>query len=77
MQPKHQAFARHGLFHHIGMVAQLIADGRADEVSTVRIKTFLNQQIDLAQVDQSQIDGDFLALADLGPRFNLRYGCLH
>ena len=40
------------------MGRQLVADRRSDQVSAVGIKPFPHQQIDLSQVNHSQVDGD-------------------
>jgi hypothetical protein len=45
---------------------KLIADRRADQVGAIRVKAFFDQQIDLAEVDRPQVDGDFLGLAAFG-----------
>src|SRR5687767_4630255 len=50
------------------MRCKLIADGRADEVGPVGIKTFLHQQVDLPEVHHAQIDGD-LRFAGLRSQF--------
>ena len=44
---------------------ELPPDRGADEVGAVGVEPLVDQQIDLAQVDQPDVDGDFLALVDL------------
>jgi len=44
---------------------ELISDCRANEVGPIGIEPFLHEQIDLPQVDQSEIDGDFLGVRAL------------
>src|SRR5467141_2888551 len=41
---------------------ELGADGRADEIGAVGVEAFLDQQIDLPEVHQSQVDSDLLGL---------------
>src|SRR5262249_49393515 len=45
------------------MGRKLVADGRANEVRAVGIKAFLHQQIDMAEVNVTQVDGDLLGFA--------------
>ena len=49
---------------------ELISDCRTNEVRPIGIEPFLHEQIDLPQVDQSDIDGDLLGVRAL--RFGLR-----
>jgi hypothetical protein len=42
--------ARDGCLDRILMAVELIADGSPNEVSSVRVKTFLHKEIDLTQV---------------------------
>ena len=44
---------------------KLISDGRTNEVRPIGIEPFSYEQIDLPQVDQSEIDGDFLGVRAL------------
>jgi hypothetical protein len=46
-------------FHGGRPAVELAPDGRADEVGTVGVGTLVDQQIDLAQVDQPDVDGVF------------------
>src|SRR5262249_9423748 len=47
----------------LAMGRKLVADGRANEVRAVGIKAFLHQQIDMAEVDVTQVDGDLFGFA--------------
>src|SRR6185437_9443450 len=38
---------------------------RANQVGTVRVKAFFDQQVDLPEVDRTQVDGDFFGIAAL------------
>jgi hypothetical protein len=44
------------------MLAQLVADGCADQIATIGIKPLLHQQVDLAQIDGAEVDGDLFRL---------------
>lgn len=57
-----QSFASNRLFGRIGMPFKLIADRGSDEVGTICVKRFRNQQIDVAEVDISQVDRDLLGV---------------
>src|ERR1700674_1120728 len=70
LQTEHETLARNRLLDDIRVGAQLIADCCANQVCAVRVKPFLNQQIDLPEIDQSKVDGDFFGFADLGTNFS-------
>src|SRR4051794_28095887 len=59
------ALARHGLPDDVGMPLDLIADGGAYEVGAVGVEPLLHQQIDVAEIDIAEIDGDLLAVRHL------------
>ena len=50
-------------------VAELIADRGADEVGAVGVEALAHQQIDMAKIDVSEIDRDFLGLWRLFSQF--------
>jgi hypothetical protein len=52
------------------MRRQLIANGGSYQISAVRVEPLLHQQIDLSQVNQAQVDGDFFTFADLWLKFD-------
>src|SRR5580700_3602520 len=61
----------HCLVERLAPGGELGADRGADEVRTVGVEAFLDQQIDLSEVHQSQVDSDllgFLALTGVHPR---------
>src|SRR5262245_11170328 len=47
----------------LSMGRKLVADRRANEVSSVGIKALLHQQIDMAQVDVTEVDCDLFCFA--------------
>ena len=47
------------------MSGELVADRRPDEVGAIGIEALVHQQIDMAKVDESDVDRDFLSLARL------------
>ena len=47
---------------YLGVPFKLVANGGPDEVGPVGVKTFLNEKIDMAQVDKAQVDRDLLAV---------------
>jgi hypothetical protein len=59
----HHGFTRHSLAYFLAVHAQLVADGRTDEIRAAGIKTFIRQQIDLPQVHHTHIDRDFLGIS--------------
>ena len=56
---KVKAFAGRGLLDHVGVTFELIADRRSDEIGAIRVESVLYHQVDVAQVDIAEIDGDF------------------
>src|SRR5438876_11329638 len=50
------------LLDGIRVSCKLVADRRPDEVGATGIEALANQQIDMAEVDESDVDCDFLAL---------------
>jgi hypothetical protein len=69
--------ARHGLPDRVGMQRKLIAQRRSDEVGTVRVEAFLNQQVDLAEIDDADVDRQLLRLARPLPGFKCAVFALH
>ena len=57
-----------GLLDGLAMAVELVADGRADEVGAVGVESLPHQQVDMAEVDIAEIDGDLLAIAGFGPQ---------
>jgi hypothetical protein len=58
--------ARHRAVDRVRPAVELMPDRGADEVGAVSVEALVDEQIDLAQVDQTHVDGDLLALVDLG-----------
>lgn len=58
LNAKDERLAADRLAHGVAMRGQLIANGRSYQVCAVRIKPFLDQKINLAQVDITEIDRD-------------------
>jgi hypothetical protein len=48
------------------MKGKLVANRRSDQVGPVRIKAFLDQQIDLPEIDGTEVDRDFFRVAAFG-----------
>jgi hypothetical protein len=72
-----QGAARNGLLEHVGVLGQLIAHGRSNEVRPVRVEAFLNQEIHLAEVDDTHVDGHLLGLTGSWlPRLRHRHSVL-
>src|SRR5438874_13598201 len=44
------------------MLGELVADGGADEVGAVGVEALLDEQVDLAEIDRAEVDGDLLRL---------------
>src|ERR1700737_3000596 len=66
MQAELYFFSGYCLLDRLSMPFELITDGSADNVGAVRVKPFLNQQINLTEIDVTQVDRDFLAIRGLG-----------
>ncbi len=61
-QTKIQTFSDRRFPHHICVAFELVADCSSDEIGPVRVKAFLDEQIDLPEIDKPEIDRDFLAV---------------
>ena len=62
-QAEVEAFPGHGLLGRVGMPLDLVADGGADEVGPVRVEAVLDQQVDVAEIDVAEVDGDLFGVA--------------
>ena len=49
----------------VGVAARLVADGRANEVRAVAEEALRHQQVDLSQIDETEVDGDLLGVGAL------------
>jgi hypothetical protein len=54
------------LFDDLSMAFELVADCGSNEVGSVRVKALLNHQIDMAEVDEPEIDRDLFTVTGLG-----------
>ena len=61
-QTKIELASRNGLLHRIGVTIELSADRRSDEVGAIGIEAFPNEKIDMAEIDETHIDRDLLAV---------------
>ena len=68
-QAKIELASRDGLLHRIGVTIELRADRRSDEVGPVGIESLADQQVDVAQIDVSQVDRELFAVR--GPKRRL------
>jgi len=59
-------FSGDRLLDRVSMPFELIADGGADEVGAVREKPFLNHQVNVTEIDMTEVDRDLLAIRGLG-----------
>src|SRR6185437_13877100 len=62
-QTEVKALAGYRLLDHIGVSFKLVSDRRSDEVGSVGVEPFMHHQVDVAEVDIAEVDGDFLAVA--------------
>src|SRR5204862_5402483 len=53
----------------------LVADRRADQVRAIRVEAFLHEQVDLAEVDDAEVDRELLGFADACAELALRRAC--
>ncbi len=68
LQAEHKRSSGDGALDDFGMDAQLVADRGADQVGAVGVEALLHQEIDLTQVDDAQVDRQFLGFADAWAR---------
>jgi hypothetical protein len=62
---KVQTLADRGLLDHVGVAFELIADCGSNEIGPVRVKALLHHEIDLPEVNVTEIDRDLLAVTGL------------
>src|SRR5258708_18006000 len=67
-QPKVKALSDRRLLYDVRVPLELVADGRSDEIGTVGIESLLHHQIDLTQVDVTEVDGDLLGVGRFWPQ---------
>ena len=64
-----QAFTGGRLLDDVGVTLELIADRRPDEIRAVRVEPVLHHQIDVAQVDEAEINSDLFGFRRLRPQY--------
>src|SRR5690242_10171315 len=64
-QTQIQALSISGALDHLRVAFELIPDRRPNEIGAVRIKALPDHEIDLAQVDVTDVDRDLLGIARL------------
>ena len=63
-QTEVQTFSGRGLFDDVCVPFELIANCRANEIGTVRVEPLLHHEIDVTEVDITQIDRDFFGIGE-------------
>jgi hypothetical protein len=61
-QTQFEPMARDRLLDRFALTFELGANGGADEVRAIGVKSFLDQEIDLSEVDEAKIDCDLFAV---------------
>ena len=61
-QTQLESVARDRLPDRLTLAFKLGANGGADEIRAIGIKSFLHQEIDLSEVDEAEIDRDLFAI---------------
>src|SRR5678816_2728925 len=61
-----KSLARDGLLDGRRTRRQLGPDGNADEVGAIRVETLADEQVDLTEVDHSEVERDLLGFLKLG-----------
>ncbi len=56
------------LLDRVVVAVELIADRRPDEIGAVGVEALPHQQVDMAEIDEAEIDGDLLAVGGLRPK---------
>ena len=51
------------------MAFELVADSGADEVGSVGVEAVTHQEVDMAEIDEAKVDGDFFAVGRFGAEF--------
>ena len=64
-QAQFDALASNGLLGCVRMPLDLVANGGADEVGAIGVEPLLHQEIDVTQVDITEVDRDLLGVARL------------
>jgi hypothetical protein len=67
-QSKLQRMASERATDHLFVRLELIADRRPNEVGAIGVEALLDEEIDPAEIDETEIDGDFLGIAVFFPK---------
>jgi hypothetical protein len=62
MQTDVELVSSHGLLYGVRLPIELISDRCPNKVGSIGIEALSNQQIDVAEIDVTKIDGDPLAV---------------
>ena len=65
-QAQFEGQPRSRLLRRIGMGCELVADGGADEIRPIGVEAIAHQKIDRSQIDETEVDGQLLAVGRLG-----------
>ena len=68
LQPEHERTTRNGFLDDRRVHGKLVSNRRANQVSSVRIKAFFDQKIDLPEIHGAKVDRDFFRVAAFGTR---------
>src|SRR3954467_6195149 len=68
-QAEFDALASNGLLGCVRMPLDLVANGGADEVGAIGVEPLLHQEIDMPEIDITEVDRDLLGIAGLGAEF--------
>src|SRR3954471_946027 len=76
-QTEIQTMPSHRLPQRVFVPVELVADRGSDEVGAVGVECLLNEEVYLTEIDVSEVDGDLLAIPDLGPQLPYVAHCRH
>ena len=78
-QAELQSVADDRLLDRVGMGGELVADRGPDEIGAVGVESFPHQEIDVAEIDKSEVDGDFFTVRRpvSGSPYPFRHRLLH
>ena len=72
-----QCSARDGLVERVGVERELVPKSRSDEVGAIRVETFLDEKVDVPEIDHADIDRHLFGFACPLPRFNHARAVFH
>src|SRR3954454_18648616 len=76
-QTEIQTMPSNRLPQRVFVPVELVADRGSDEVGAVGVECLLNEEVYLTKIDVSEVYGDLLAIADLGPQLPYVAHCRH